>query len=441
MKKALHAVILILIAFTCMAIDCRCPFTPAGEFEVWTVYPEDGAVIYESEVTLIWSYSVGHARLGGFFVAVSTSPDSVIATTDDEVLDTTFTITDLELATTYYWKVVGWYGARGTQELESSEIVSFTTADEFYVPGQVHTPTPDSGAIGVSVNPGLAWQVFDPGLVGYDFDLYLGTTTDPPLQASGLSAPWHSLVSDTLDYATLYYWRVVAYNAVDTVDGPLWEFTTGYPSSVNAFALIEVDARQAPSGYHVMEEIHARFDTGVAIDAPIEPLQADSVFVEGTKLNWNTVDQNYSFIEESMPFIENGEPMDIVVYGNSEVPDLNTGPIFPACTLAIISPESFNTVSISGFEVTWDGSECGGTVWLTLLDGTDSTGVWKEVPNDGLDSLTAADLAPLGGQTGTYNLAIVKLVEENLIAPGYGPESLIRSRAFNIMEQIYLTGL
>ena len=128
--------------------------------------------------------------------------------------------------------------------------------------------------------------------------------------------------------------------------------------------------------------------------------------------------------------------MDIVVYGNSDVPSLNTSINFPACTLAIITPESFESVSITGFDVTWDGSECGGTVWLTILDGTDSTGVWKEAINDGSASLTADDLAPLGGQTGIYNLAVVKLVEENIDAPGYMAEGLVRMRVFNVMEQI-----
>jgi hypothetical protein len=231
---------------------------------------------------------------------------------------------------------------------------------------------------------------------------------------------------------------VEAYYGADTVRGPLWEFTTGYPSSVDVFGFFEIDARQAPSGYHVMEEFRARFDTGTAVTAPIEPLQADSVKVAGAWLDWSAIAESYDYTEWSMPSIENGQPVAIEVFGNAEVPNLNANPVFPACTLSVTEPESFETVSIDGFEVRWDRGSCGGTVWLTLLYGNDSTGVWKEVANDGVDSLTAADLAPLGGQTGQYDLAVVKLVEENVVASGYRATSLVRFRAYNVMAQIRL---
>ena len=119
---------------------------------------------------------------------------------------------------------------------------------------------------------------------------------------------------------------------------------------------------------------------------------------------------------------------------------MNTNIVFPACTLSITSPESFESVSVAGFDVTWDGSECGGTVWLTIMDGTDSTGVWKETANDGAETLTSSDLAPLVGQTGTYNLVIMKYVEQNIVAPDYKSESVIRARAYNVMEHISIAG-
>ena len=171
----------------------------------------------------------------------------------------------------------------------------------------------------------------------------------------------------------------------------------------------------------------------------VKPLQADSVRVEDKSLEWNPAEQNYGYTEFSTPFIENGQPVDITVFGNGDVPNLDTDIIFPACTLSIVSPESFNNVPISGFEVTWEGSECGGTVWLVLMSGEDSTGVLKETTNDGVDSLTAADLAPLGGQTGSYDLIIFKSLEESIDRPGYMSESYIRARVINRMLQINIT--
>jgi hypothetical protein len=76
---------------------------------------------------------------------------------------------------------------------------------------------------------------------------------------------------------------------------------------------------------------------------------------------------------------------------------------------------------------------------LTLMDGTDSTGVWLETANDGIDTLTAADLAPLGGQTGAYDLVIMKLGQQNISAPGYSAQSLFRTRSYNTMAQINIS--
>jgi hypothetical protein len=138
-----------------------------------------------------------------------------------------------------------------------------------------------------------------------------------------------------------------------------------------------------------------------------------------------------------MPFIENGQPIDFTVYGNGDVPDLATNITFPTCTLQIDSPESFDVVTLGGFEVTWTSGGCGSTVWLTLLTNTgEPTGVWKQVDNDGSDSLTAANLAPLSGQTGQYNLMISMRVQQTISAPGYIDQSVIRARAYNVMELI-----
>jgi hypothetical protein len=356
--------------------------------------------------------------------------------------DNIYELGPLDPATTYEWRVAVsvdlWEDHWLIGESFQSEPRLLITADVLWEPGHIHTPMPDSGATLIGVNPSFAWEVYNPDLMPYDFDIYLGTTTDPPLLVSELGVPGYDLLSETLDYGTLYYWHVEAYYDTDTIEGPLWEFTTIGISDLNVFALFEIDAQQIPSGYHIMEEMRVRFDAELAQDIPIDPIQADSVFIGGTKLNWNTGTQNYSYTEWSFPFIENGQLADIIVYGNTDVPDLNTNVVFPACTLSITSPETFGTVSINGFELTWDGTECGGTVWLTILDGTDSTGVWVETENDGSYTLTAGDLVPLDGQTGTYNLAIIKLVEENITSPGYRSESIVRSRAFNSVEQVHI---
>jgi hypothetical protein len=433
LKKSVHILLLFFISAFILLFQCDCD--PVGpDFEIWLISPENEAIIQTPRVTLEWDWSAVNSNFDHGYLLIRTNSASGYTEIAISESDRTYDIDTLRPATTYYWIVS--ICDEWRDGCVDSPRWFFTTAAELWEPGHVHSPTPDSGAVGVSVNPNFTWDVYNPDLLGYDFDIYLGTTTDPPLLDSELAGPYYNLLTDTLDYATLYYWRVEAYYDNDTSRGPLWEFMTDYSVEADIFAMIEIDALQSSTGYHVMEEIRALFDSAIAPVTPIKPLQADSVFVGDAKLDWNAGSQNYSYSEMSMPFINNGGQVDIDVYGNSEVPNLNTDINFPACTLAIISPETFNTVSISGFEVTWDGSECGGNVWLTLMDGNDSIGVWKETNNDGIDSLTAADLAPLGGQTGTYSLIIIKQVEENIDAPGYRPESLIRMRAFNLMAQI-----
>lgn len=444
--KKLHLIILFLLCISCLFIRCDCCINcPTGHLRIWYVSPENGAIVYTDRVTLRWrsdylsviSDSI-EVYVHGYSDVYGDSHFRAPITEDDS----TYVVYPLEPATLYSWTIRGSYTYWEDHYSHSQPLPmkywSFTTADVLWEPGYMHSPTPDIGATSVSVNPSFAWEVYNPELQPFDFDIYLGTTTDPPLLVSGLYEPGYDLLSSALDYETLYYWRVEAYYETDTIESPLWEFTTVYSSDLDVYALFEIDAQQAPSGYHVKEEIRARFDNNLAIDAPIDPVQADSVFVGGTRLNWDARTQSYGYTEWSFPFITNGGRVDIEVYGNSEVPNLNTYINFPACTLSITSPETFGTVSISGFDLTWDGSECGGTVWLTVLDGTDSTGVWVETDNDGSYTLTAGDLAPLGGQTGTYNLAIIKLVEENISSSGYRPESVIRSRAFNVVEQVHI---
>ncbi len=447
MKMSLQIMILFLILISALFIRCDCCINcPSGDIEFILLEPEEGEIIHTSMTTLKWKTLFIHTtRRENQSIHLLRDSSGFTLYSDFAVGkdDSTLEIGPLKPSTLYSWYISAGAGMYDNHyevyATAESETRTFTTAAELWDAGHIHSPTPDSGEVGIGINPSFAWEIYNPDLTPYDFNIYLGATTDPSLLASGLNVPYYNLLSDTLDYATNYYWRVEAYYDTDTIESPLWEFTTDYPVEANIFAFFEIDVRLTPSGYHLMEEIRARLDTGSALAAPIEPLQADSIFVGDTKLDWSVGTQSYSYFEWSMPFINNGGQVDIDIYGNADVPNLNTNVSFPACTLGIVSPESFNTVSITGFNVTWESSLCDGNIWLTLLDGTDSTGVWKETPNDGSETLTAADLAPLGGQTGSYNLAIIKIVEENIDAPGYKTESLVRMRAFNIMEQINIS--
>ncbi len=442
MKVYGRYLICLLSILSCLVFNYSCTCDPIYDIEVWLVSPEDGAEINDREVTLIWSYYFEGNDAIYHDIYIGTSPDNLEAVeTPVDFIDTTYNLTSLEPITTYYWAVVSWADYADSDHniyrryYGYSDTASFTTTEALWELGYPYNPYPDSGAVNVDSILTMHWSYYNPNTDDFDFDVFLGTAIDPPLVDMGIADSIRNL--DTLAGGTTYYWRVVAYSDDDTSESNLWYFTTTFAPGIEVYAQLEADVIQAPSGYHVQEKIRARFDSVYAA-GPVSPRQADSVYCEDIKLDWDETNQNYRYTEFSMPFIENGQNVDFTVYGNSDVPYLGADIVFPACTLAVVSPEAFETVSLNGFEVTWNGFNCGSTVWITLLSGSDSTGVMKETDNDGTDSLTASDLAPLGGQADYYDLVIFMQVQQNIDATGYLPESVIRARAINVMPQVYI---
>jgi streptogramin lyase len=59
---------------------------------------------------------------------------------------------------------------------------------------------------------------------GKHYDVYLGTTTNPPLVAHDLTVPHYH--PSRLTPGAQYYWRVASLAMIGGTDGPLWSFTT-----------------------------------------------------------------------------------------------------------------------------------------------------------------------------------------------------------------------
>ncbi|OAV43127.1 T9SS type A sorting domain-containing protein [Lewinella sp. 4G2] len=101
-----------------------------------------------------------------------------------------------------------------------SNTVTAATDDVNALPGVATNPTPADGATEVNPRFGLAWTA---GNNTDEFEVFLGTTTDPPsigTQTGGSAQP-------ELTESTTYYWRVDATNSNGTTSSPLWSFTTG----------------------------------------------------------------------------------------------------------------------------------------------------------------------------------------------------------------------
>jgi phosphatidylserine/phosphatidylglycerophosphate/cardiolipin synthase-like enzyme len=92
--------------------------------------------------------------------------------------------------------------------------------------------TPANGATGLSTTGGrLMWNA---GLWAHLYDIYFGTSSNPPLVATNVklgpsqsSTDYKSYALPTLQPGTTYYWKIVSKTmAYVTAAGPVWSFTT-----------------------------------------------------------------------------------------------------------------------------------------------------------------------------------------------------------------------
>jgi hypothetical protein len=111
-------------------------------------------------------------------------------------------------------------------------------------------PKPSPPAVVYPPDPGLQmpvvvelrWEASDPAGDPLTYDVYLGTTSNPELVASGLVEP--RFRTPILEFAEQYFWRVaVSDDHENTVLGGLWRFTTVFTSYGSAIA------PRAPQGH------------------------------------------------------------------------------------------------------------------------------------------------------------------------------------------------
>ncbi len=192
--------------------------------------PNSGAGVSNAP-TLTWDSVAGAFR---YDVYLSTSNPPSIAVTD--LTATTFTPANLLPGQTYYWKVV----AKGDPfctplSTGSSETRIFTTAAGCGPPAGFDVTQPGNGATGVGSTVQLSWNVAS-GAASYD--VYLGSTTPPPLLASSINGTTHTV--SQLAASTTYYWNVVGHAACDstkTTATPIRSFTTaGGCNAAGAFS-------------------------------------------------------------------------------------------------------------------------------------------------------------------------------------------------------------
>ncbi len=89
-------------------------------------------------------------------------------------------------------------------------------------------PTPANHATDVDINADLYWDGGDPDDPDENvtYDVYFGTSSDPPKLASNISDTNYD--PGTMGFSTKYYWKIVSWdNHGASATGPIWDFTTG----------------------------------------------------------------------------------------------------------------------------------------------------------------------------------------------------------------------
>jgi hypothetical protein len=92
-----------------------------------------------------------------------------------------------------------------------------------------NTPTylnPSKHEINVDVNDSLLWSCSDPDGDELTYDVYFGTSSNPPLASKNRILNYYNPPGE-MNYNTKYYWKIVAKDEHgSSTTGPIWDFTT-----------------------------------------------------------------------------------------------------------------------------------------------------------------------------------------------------------------------
>ncbi len=131
----------------------------------------------------------------------------------------------LPFTTTFYWRIE----ARDPHGAATSGPTWTFTTKANSAPAVPSNPQPSNSDI-ASSSPVLTWTAGDIDVQPLTYDLYLGTTSPPPLVATGLTSP--SFEPSPLQPGVTYYWSVTASDGALSTSGPIWSFDARQPGDV-----------------------------------------------------------------------------------------------------------------------------------------------------------------------------------------------------------------
>jgi hypothetical protein len=133
----------------------------------------------------------------------------------------------LNLLTKYYWMIIAWDNHSTSTQ---GPIWSFTTRGN-QAPNPPSSPDPFNGETNVSIDTTLGWTCTDPDGDSLVYDVFLDADDQTPeTLVSEDQSETTFTPSESLDYGTDYYWKIVAKDEYGGLkEGPVWSFTTEIP--------------------------------------------------------------------------------------------------------------------------------------------------------------------------------------------------------------------
>ncbi|MBI5475230.1 MAG: CehA/McbA family metallohydrolase [Ignavibacteriales bacterium] len=190
--------------------------------------------------SLTWQSSAGATSYDVYLG--KTNPPAIKVSADQTT--TTYNYSGLSNGTIYYWKVTA-KNSNGSVDAISSPW-NFTTV--MASPVAFNMQSPANGATNQPIAGSLFWQS-STNATGYD--VYLGISNPPVNKVSSNQIATNYAYSGLMNN-TLYYWKIVARNSLDTIvaTGAPWNFTTiiSVPSAFQIVSPVDSSINQSVNG-------------------------------------------------------------------------------------------------------------------------------------------------------------------------------------------------
>ena len=180
--------------------------------------PRHNATNVSWDAALRWG-EVSSATSYRVYFGTDASPDS--GEFQREQSGSSFDPEPLEASTIYYWRI----DSKNDAGTTTGNVWKFTTASESSTPpkSKPTNPIPQHAALGVSINTDLEWTEAA-GATSYV--VHFGTDSTPDSNEWKDDRAETKFDPGTLEYDTIYYWRIDSKNDVGTITGDVWRFRT-----------------------------------------------------------------------------------------------------------------------------------------------------------------------------------------------------------------------